>query len=366
LDKALFPLFSISQFVAELDMFHSLPSLIGPPGQPGSLPLLPPSPDDPDGISTHRDMTSGVCADPDLVERFNKIAATIKENANMEGVLVVLELAPQAVLCLIYPLVNTEDFPPGVQLNSTSAIGFDLLATPSRTYISKLTLSGEDVIMSGPLTLTECSGDGTCVPAVEKAFIARYPITVPGTQTSMDDTVYQDKWGTAIALINWQALVDRSGVYETFEERGMEFQLTRTDIIVDPDSNEESEKVRKCVDCFWGTITMSTSARSGPATLEPLESHHYDRRLNFCRKCDEPKCLPGPCYAFLGPALCFYTRLLPIFPGCESHHRPFFLIRIVRLSSWQLRQALITQSTGQWQQSWTLRTINGSCPLRIP
>ena len=41
---------------------------------------------------------------PKLVDRFNRIAANVKRNANMNGVLVNLQLAPQAVVCLMHPM----------------------------------------------------------------------------------------------------------------------------------------------------------------------------------------------------------------------------------------------------------------------
>ena len=53
-----------------------------------------------------------------------------------------------------------------------------------------------------------------------------------GFSIEVDGKVYK-KWGFAVVILNWKALVDRSGLYETFEREGMQFQLTRTDTVVD-------------------------------------------------------------------------------------------------------------------------------------
>ena len=42
LDQAILPLFSLAQFAVEIPLFRELPSQIGPPGEPGSLPFMPP------------------------------------------------------------------------------------------------------------------------------------------------------------------------------------------------------------------------------------------------------------------------------------------------------------------------------------
>jgi hypothetical protein len=51
------------------------------------------------------------------------------------------------------------------------------------------------------------------------------------------------KWGFAVAIINWNVLVEKSGVFEVFRQEGLEFQLTRTDKKSDPETNEITETV---------------------------------------------------------------------------------------------------------------------------
>ena len=226
-------------FVEELDIFHDLPLKIGPAFEEGSLPFLPKkSPDDP---VTHRNVT-GVCDDPKLVGEFSKIASTIKSRSDMEGVLVNVQLAPQAVVCLLYPLVNTEDFPEGVVMDNTGALGHDLLTDPARKFIAEATIPQDDIVIAGPLTLRQCPD---CDATVKQAFIVRLAIEMKGHEIVVDD-VHYEKWGFAVALINWEELINRSGVYEKFKQRGLEFELTRTDRVTDKETGEVTDKVRGC------------------------------------------------------------------------------------------------------------------------
>ena len=51
-------------------------------------------------------------------------------------------------------------------------------------------------------------------------------------------------WGFVAALINWQRLLDRSGIYKRFENQGMQFELTKTDRIFNAATNDYFEQVR--------------------------------------------------------------------------------------------------------------------------
>jgi hypothetical protein len=222
LDKALLPLFSMAQFVVELEIFQNLPRDIGPARGNGSLPLLPPL--YPGAPVSHRNVT-GVCDQPDLVQRFSEIASTIKRNAKMQGVLVNIQLAPQAVVCLLHPLNNTEDFEDGVFMDNSGALGLDLLVDEKLKFGAQKTLQSKSVGIVGPLSLRQCQG---CDATVEKALIARLPIFVDDYEIVVDGIPYPD-WGFATVLINWQELVTRSGIFEMFRAHDFEFQLTRTD-----------------------------------------------------------------------------------------------------------------------------------------
>lgn len=241
LDQSLLPLFSLAQFVSEIGVLQTLPAQIGAFDTEGSLPFRPDKP-------THRNVT-GVCNDPQTLDRFNQIASVIKRNAKMEGILVNLQLAPQAVVCMVYPLNNTEDFPDGTFLDNSGAVGHDLLWDPARRFIAEATVPSDDLVIAGPLTLSSCKD---CTPTVSKALIARFPIYSSEYNITVNDVSYP-RWGFAVAIISWEAAVAKSGIYITFEEAGLDFQLTRTDSIVSP-NGETTEKVR-CV-----ALTCSSKA----------------------------------------------------------------------------------------------------------
>jgi hypothetical protein len=193
LDQAILPLFSLAQFV------KCLPEEIGLPGANGSLPFLPPK--GPGMPVTHQNVT-GVCDDPTVIERYAKIAGTIKENAGMDGILVNLQLVPDAVVCLLHPINNTEDFPLGVYMDNTGAIGHDLLTDPARKFIAEATVPSDQVVIAGSLSLRQRHD---CDPTVEKAFIARLPIASDTNQITVNGASY-NSWGFAVALITLLSL----------------------------------------------------------------------------------------------------------------------------------------------------------------
>lgn len=222
-------MFSLAQFVGELDSFNALADRVG------ARPSLPPL--EPNGVITHREV-DGVCDDPDVLNRFNGIAESIKEDADMAGVLVSLQLVPDQVVCMVYPMINTEDFKDGIVQDNRGAIGLDLVAIPSRTAYSESVLSSKGIYIAGPLTLEECSGDGgDCNVSVEKAFIAALPVNSDNHTISVGRTTFQ-RWGSVEAVINWNELIERSDIFERFASDGKGFKLTRTDRTVDPNTDE--------------------------------------------------------------------------------------------------------------------------------
>jgi signal transduction histidine kinase/CheY-like chemotaxis protein len=216
LDLAILPLFTMAQFATEIEIFSDLPDEIGPASGPGSLPFLP-SEEGP----LRRNIT-GVCDQPELVNRFTEIAASVKTNAKMDGILHNIQLAPEGVICLLHPVVNTEDFDDGTVLDNHGAFGIDLLNDSFQKYIARASLKGEEIGIAGPRTLTQCSDCGLY-------FIARLPVRTNKHTIVVEGERYEHRWGFATALINWDILVSRAGILEHFEESGFEFRLTRTD-----------------------------------------------------------------------------------------------------------------------------------------
>lgn len=270
----------MAQFVNELEIFRTLHDQVGPADGPNSLPFVPSY--SPGTRPTHRNIT-GVCDEPAVVQRFNDIASKIKQNANMDGILVNLQFLPYQVLCLIHPLVNYEDFPDGIVMNNTGVLGYDLLADPARREYAKNVIQGDGLYMMGPVLLRECqlsskkdtaededmgddgigknndddgesvaaSSQSACHVTVERAFIAALPVKSnpnedPGQSIIVTDkdsgyTIeYPNTWGSVEAIINWNALVERSGIFERFDELDKAFRLSRMDEVFD----EETNKVR--------------------------------------------------------------------------------------------------------------------------
>ena len=76
------------------------------------------------------------------------------------------------------------------------------------------------------------------MPAVEKAFIASLPVRSNNHNITLDGVDYK-LWGSVESIINWQALIDRSGIFSRFQEQGKGFRLTRDDVVTDLETGEE-------------------------------------------------------------------------------------------------------------------------------
>jgi signal transduction histidine kinase len=228
LDKSTLPLFSLAQFATELDIFSELAPLIGPAGANGSAPLI----NSTDG-RLRRDI-SGICDQAELVEKFDKIASSTKAHAGLDDVLHSMQLAPYGVICLTYPQVYN-DIENGFVLNNSAAQGIDLLNDPVQRYIARESMKNDSVGIAGPRTLIQCADCGLY-------FVVRIPVVSAGHVIYIDDQPY-NRWGFATALVQWDRLVNRSGIYEKFKSRGYHFQLTRTDRIFNAINNTYNETV---------------------------------------------------------------------------------------------------------------------------
>jgi len=238
---ATLPLFSMLEFVKELPYFKDLPLQIGPGGESGSASYIQ------NKVVTHRNVT-GICDNSTLIEDFNRIAKNIKEHANMSGVLLELQLAPEAVVCLIYPVNNTEDFEPPLYMDNSAAIGLDTLIHPGRRNVTEMTLPTNEVVVAGPVALPVrlCSDTTDCPTAVQNAFIARRSIHMPlelGYNITVNGTSYST-WGFAVALISGDALVQRTEAFDELKRHKFEFELSKTDNIFNITTNQVEKKVR--------------------------------------------------------------------------------------------------------------------------
>ena len=229
------PLFAISQFVKHLDTFKDIPYDIGQRDEFGLVAphLAPPLPGK---ESTHRDLSKTLAMNQTILDKFNKIAYNIKKDAGLEGILVSLQLAPMGVVSMIFPLINREDFEPPTYMNSTGAIGHDLLFDKKRVGGARKTLSSDKPVVVGPLMLIQ---DTECFIMRLAINMTGYLINVP--QEEGPDLPFES-WGFAVVLMNWAKAKEKTGLYEEFKKYGMEFSLTRIDTKIDPLTNEVIEK----------------------------------------------------------------------------------------------------------------------------
>ena len=180
---------------------------------------------------------SGICDNQTFLEPFYEMASSIKERAELEKILVNIQLAPVGVLCLTYPLNNTEDFEDGVYLDTSGAIGVDLLNHPTRSEVSKAAVKQDRYTIQGPIPLVQGSAS-----VVDEAVIARYPISVDYFNHTIDGEVYPF-WGFSIALMDWDKLKSKIGIYDFFAKDGLEFKMTRTDVVENITTGENYLKV---------------------------------------------------------------------------------------------------------------------------
>ena len=239
------PLYTLASFVRELPQFQILPKLIGEAGQPGSAPFINNNLFNNSSATTiSRRNVSGICDNETLVTTFSRIAKNIKNGYGNRNGLVNLQLAPEGVVCLVYPINNTEDFTYPLFLDSSGAIGLDNLATQERRSLSEKTLQSSDVVTAGPLQLSQCIG---CPPEVKTAIIARINIPMPsnlGYQIHVGEHSYSS-WGFATVILNWKYLINQFDIQKDLEPYGIEFIISKTDLIFNTSTNSYDARVRQ-------------------------------------------------------------------------------------------------------------------------
>ena len=218
IETSVLPLFTISQFATELPAFADLSARIGKAGEPGSLPLRPGLP--------FRNVT-GVCDDPELVQRFTEIASTVVKNLPIdEGMLKSIFLAPQAVVCLATGPIDMRIM-----------VGLDALEHPTYKELvtqaqAEAVVGPADLKIRGPMILKNICP--TCGLHLQVSL----PILFGDRQREIAGTTY---WGFVSAFISWEEVVQQNRILERFEERGYEIHLTRKDRAYNPETDEIEE-----------------------------------------------------------------------------------------------------------------------------
>lgn len=233
LDRATLPLLSLSQMVAELGVFHRLAQEIGAAHQPGSLDYR---------SETRRNLTNSMCEDPAVVARYDRVAQTIESNSRMQDYIMLLELAPYGVVCLLHPRINGTDYTRQHPLSTNVVLGMDYFSEPLLGLGEDSITSSNPIVLNGPDKLeipcrnpTRGREGGGCRDRgyVASVMEARLPIQVPGYRIELQNGTSSSDvypfWGFAIAKIHWNAMVEDSKVFQNFAKKGYEFQLTRQD-----------------------------------------------------------------------------------------------------------------------------------------
>jgi len=182
-----------------------------------------------------------MCEDDAVVARYDRVADRIKSNSRMQDYIMLLELAPYGVVCLLHPRINGTDYTRQHPLSSNVILGLDYFSEPLRGLGDYSIASSNIVSLNGPDKLEipcrkparggeggGCRDNGYLASVME----ARLPIPVPGYRMEIQNgtsNVEYPFWGFAITKIHWNAIVDDSKLFQNFAKKGYEFQLTRQD-----------------------------------------------------------------------------------------------------------------------------------------
>mmetsp|Transcript_21592 Transcript_21592/g.63360 ORF Transcript_21592/g.63360 Transcript_21592/m.63360 type:complete len:1047 (-) Transcript_21592:2344-5484(-) len=221
LNKALLPLFTMEEIVRQVDTFSDLSF------KTKKAPLYT------TGTGRVFRNVTGICDDTSYTLPYDEIASSVKASAEMPRVLVNVQLAPFGVVCLLHPLINSEDFEDGIVMNNTGARGLELLNDPVNGYYARESIKNDRVTIQGPIRLVQGN-----VPVVKEALIARTPVYLDGHNLKIDGKNYSF-WGFTTVLLNWAQLKSQVGLDEYFQSRGFEYRMTRTDILLNFTTNEE-------------------------------------------------------------------------------------------------------------------------------
>jgi len=227
-----------------------LASRIGNRGEPGARPgwLRTSDQHDPSSakydpnLKLYRDVR-GICDTPYLLEKFGRIADSVRRDSKLGPVLSALRIAPMGVMCAIDPLINERDYahviPNGTEVpyyNGTKWLYNDWAHDePKHMDIFRRTMKVRDngenrVTISGPFEISSATGQGEILTPV--LFCTHLGVTVPNhTITMATGEVFEDTWGFVMAFVNWDYMVQQSGISQIFNNIEMVYHLERTTVI---------------------------------------------------------------------------------------------------------------------------------------
>jgi len=273
-DQALAPLFALAQVVKHDQQLCELTNKIGNRGDEGALPGWPE-----EGKEMLMRDVRGVCDEPGLQARFAEVAESVKRDSGLGKVITGLRVAPAAVMCMIHPLINYEDYthvhPSNSQVqpyyNGTKRLYNDWAwDKPNHINVLRKTFQVQEakenrITITGPFKMKSAAGDGTIL--TESLFCTHLGVSVPNHTVRMigegkdaPPEIY-DSWGFVMSFVNWQYMVDQSRIHDRFEKLGMVYMLNRT---FEYDDHETGEKMTQNDQIAWtpGDHCVSTTKKS--------------------------------------------------------------------------------------------------------
>jgi len=231
--KALIPLRSLQQAIIHSNTFKDLPHQIGNYGEEGSAPPMfgPKS----TNIMDYRNVT-GICDNQDMIKEFQSIVTSITRNFDFDDIIVTYRIAPYGVFCLADPMAL--ELAEGVSFNNTGILGWDPIHSSSAMFSNVLRSiyhQENEISMFGPMI------DFLKVPGLT-VFCGHLAVEMPGYNYTLDGEE-RSTWGFVMHFIDWSHLKARSGIDVYYREKKYSYQLTRTDLVTDPETGETSYQV---------------------------------------------------------------------------------------------------------------------------
>jgi sensor domain CHASE-containing protein len=256
--KALLPLFTLKEMAGQFDEFRELHSQI----------LEHESYINEEGRS-FRNVTE-MCTDDQVWELYSRAATSIEEGSKMGSVLFNVQLQPAGTVCLNHPRNTT--YADGMEMDHTKAIGLDRIHDLYQSTSARNSILKKEIGSTGPIVLVQDTEFHEGKHEPHETLIFWTPIYYEGYDLETQDGVmYEDFWGFAGVLLDWDEIVRQIGLYEFYADRGMRFALLEVgedEVVASSDepalTREEAEQVLQ-LQCRegWELLVQTPPAKAG-------------------------------------------------------------------------------------------------------
>ena len=206
LSQTLLPLFTVKEMAGQFDELQGLhPDILGEKNYIN------------DNGRTFRNVTE-ICTEPDVLELYHRAAESILESSKLGNLMLNVQLQPAGTVCLNYPLSTT--YRDGISIDHTKAIGLDKIHDPLYRNGARADIKSGDTTMVGPIKLVQDSAQN------HRTLITSTPIYADGYDVETDEgEQFNNFWGFAVILVDWDEVLNEIQMHEFFEERDMQFAL---------------------------------------------------------------------------------------------------------------------------------------------